>query len=281
MVCACLNSASTLAVQLDSLATQDFDRPWEVIVVDDGSTDGTPTLARSYADRLPDLRVLLSDPPHHSQAAALNSGARAARGRSILMLDGDDEVAPGYLRAMAAALDEHEVVGARLDDKALNPAWARVRTPMQVHELTILNDYLPVVVGAALGIRRDVLLEVGGFDESGGPLNDMDLSWRLQHAGYRPVLVPDAVLRYRYRTGLRETVRQKRNGAIGDVYLARTYRAHGAPRRGVRTTLGGWRQVLTAILTVHDRRSAMLAADLLGGALGRIQGSWRYRYLYL
>jgi glycosyltransferase involved in cell wall biosynthesis len=272
VICPCLNSTPTLALQLDALAAQRCEVPWEMIVVDDGSTDGTPALARSYQGRFPALQVLETPSPR-SQAEGINAGAAAARGRHLLVVDSDDEVTPGYLAAMTAALDLHPVVGARLDDEALNPAFTRVRhQPMQQTGLTVLDGYRPVIVGAALGIRRDVFEAIGGFDPASTPLIDVDLSWRLQRAGVPLAFVPDAVLRYRYRTGWLATYRQKRSYGQGEIFLHRRFRSAGAPHRGWRTVGRSWWNVVRSAVRVRDRRSALLLADHLGGAVGRTRG---------
>lgn len=282
VVCACLNAAATLALQLDALAAQATDFAWELIMVDDGSTDGTPTLTRSYANRIANLRVIESPAGLRPQADGMNIGAANAAGSYLVFLDGDDEITPGYLAAMKAALDEHPVVAARIDDEALNPPYTRVRLePMQRHRLTVLHDFLPVTVGAAMGIRKDVFDKLDGWDVESTPLVDIDLSWRLQLAGFSIAFCPDAVLRYRYRTGLRATYRQKRNYAIGDVFVMKRFAPMGAPRRSLGTTLRGWRNVVRSGLTVRDRRSAILFMDHLGSAVGRIRGSIRHRYLFL
>ena len=184
---------------------------------------------------------------------------------------------------MHDALEAHPVVGGRIDETALNPPWARVRyRPMQGDGLSTLHGFLPVIVGAALGIRREVFQAIGGFDPASTPLIDMDLSWRLQLAGYPLAFAPDAVLRYRYRLGLRATFRQKRTYAVGDVRLARTYAEHGLVRRNqLRAALGTGREVLRSLIRIRDRGSALLAMDVLGGAVGRVQGSIKHRYLFL
>ncbi len=282
VVCACLNAAATLALQLDALASQATDFAWELIMVDDGSTDGTPALTRRYADRIANLRVIESPAGLRPQADGMNIGAANAAGRYVVFLDGDDEIAPGYLAAMKAALDEHPVVAARIDDEALNPPYTRVRMePMQRHGLTVMHDFLPVTVGAAMGIHKDVFDKVDGWDVESTPLLDIDLSWRLQLAGFSIAFCPGAVLRYRYRTGLRATYRQKRNYAIGDVFVMKRFRPMGAPRRTPIDTVRGWWHLVLSGVKVRDRRSAMLFVDRLGSAVGRIQGSIRYRYLFL
>lgn len=280
VLCAVHNGADLLGQQLDSVAAQEIDLDWEVIIVDDHSTDGSVEVARSYADRLPRLQVRVS-PCIRSQAAALNHAATVARGRYLVLVDADDELAPGYLGAMVRALDRHDAVGASADEVALNPPFAQYRTPMQVTGLPVVNQYLPIIIGATMGIRADALRAVGGWDPSVPTLLDVDISWRLQHAGFELALAPDAVLRYRGRTTLRGVVRQKRTYARADVLLAKRYRAHGAPRRGVRLMLDGWINLARVVVRIRDKRGAMLAADLLGGVLGRLEGSIRYRYLYL
>lgn len=281
VVCPCLNSTSTLAVQLDALAAQETDFPWEMIVVDDGSDDGTPELARSYAGRLPALQVL-ETPVLRAQAEGMNAGAAVARGRYLVIVDSDDEVAPGYLAAMKAALDIDPVVGARVDDVALNPPFTRVRyEPMQQTGLSVIHGFLPMVIGCTLGIHKELFDKVDGWDVSSTPVIDIDLSWRLQLAGIPLAFAPDAVLRYRYRTGLRSTYRQKRNYAIGDVFVMKRFHAAGAPRRRLTSSIRGWSYVAIHGFKIRDRRSAMLFIDTLGGAVGRLRGSIRYRYLYL
>lgn len=282
VVCACLNAAATLALQLDALAAQATDFAWELIMVDDGSTDGTPALTRRYADRIANLRVIESPAGLRPQADGMNIGAANAAGRYLVFLDGDDEIAPGYLAAMKAGLDEHPVVAARIDDEALNPPYTRIRMePMQRHRLTVMHDFLPVTVGAAMGIRKDVFDKVDGWDVESTPLVDIDLSWRLQLAGFSIAFCPDAVLRYRYRTGLRATYRQKRNYAIGDVFVMKRFAPMGAPRRTPIETLRGWWHLFLSGVKIRDRRSAMLFVDRLGSVVGRIKGSIRHRYLFL
>ncbi|MES1211451.1 MAG: glycosyltransferase family 2 protein, partial [Acidobacteriota bacterium] len=128
VIIACLNAASTLRDQLDGLAGQtwsgDWERDWEVIVADNGSTDGSQALVESYRGRIPGLRVVdASD--RKGQAHARNVGSVHATGDALLFVDADDQVAPGWLEALAAALSRHAFVACRYDNQALNPAWVQ------------------------------------------------------------------------------------------------------------------------------------------------------------
>lgn len=89
---------------LTSLIRQ-FDDPqaMQVIMVDDGSTDGTGEVAASYANRLPGLEILRNEEPH-GLATARNQGLAAASGRYLAYLDGDDWLAPGHLKSLTDSI---------------------------------------------------------------------------------------------------------------------------------------------------------------------------------
>src|SRR5215204_14430 len=98
-----LDAADEIAGQLDALAAQEWDEPWEVVVADNGSTDGTRAVVERYAGRLPGLRVVDASEPA-GQAHALNSGVESAGAEAVAFCDTDDEAAPGWVAAMGEAL---------------------------------------------------------------------------------------------------------------------------------------------------------------------------------
>ena len=79
--------------------------------MDNGSTDATAAIAESYADVLPNLRVVPVTEPGH-QARALDAGIAEAQAETLGFLDSDDQIAPGYIRHMSAALATSSFVGA-------------------------------------------------------------------------------------------------------------------------------------------------------------------------
>ena len=201
------NAAGTIAEQLEALAAQRYDGDWELVIVDNGSTDGTADLARRYRQRF-EAFTLVDDGSRRGHSAPRNAGASAARGELLAYCDADDVVAPGWLQAMADAARHHDLIGGWLDARPLNDdvtrswhqPWPRDR---------LRSWLLPYAVSANVAIWADVLRELGGWSsdyEDGG--EDVELSWRAQLAGYRLGFAPDAVVRYRYRSGLRETARQ-------------------------------------------------------------------------
>jgi GT2 family glycosyltransferase len=181
----------------------------EIIVLDNDSREER---TRQLFDRYP-VRVL-PQPGAFNWAAMNNAGARAATGEILLFLNNDtDVIEQGWLRALAAYAIRPEIgaVGAKLlfADGTVQHAgiWlgpdARVRhllrlsnrnDPGYLGQLSLTRN-LSAVTGACLAIRRNLFLEVGGFDES-FPVsyNDIDLCLRLIQRGYRIVWTPHSEL---------------------------------------------------------------------------------------
>src|SRR4051812_37521166 len=107
VVIAARDAESTLGEQLRALEAQEWDGTWEVLVVDNGSTDGTVDVVRRAATGWPALRLVPAT-NGVGPAYARNVGARAAAGRSLAFCDADDVVAPGWVVAVGAALRREE-----------------------------------------------------------------------------------------------------------------------------------------------------------------------------
>jgi len=279
------NAGPFLALQLESLAQQDWDGSWEVILVDNHSTDDGIDRARAAGENLPSLRIL--DAPENLGTAGYprNIGAAATNARSLLFLDQDDEVAPGYLAAMASALRSHRLVCARLDCDTLNPEWQReTRGRMQQDgpEVWVNNvTFLPFCIGCSMGIRRSLFEEIGGYDPALKTTEDNDICWRAQFAGATLQFVPDAVVRYRYRSTLRENFRQAVWYSQNDVYLYKRYLPFGMHRLTVRENLYQWKALLKESVHIGSREGRARFVVNSGYRLGRLRGSIRERKLML
>lgn len=267
--------------QLEALAEQEFAGTWELIVADNGSSDGTVALVEGFADRLPGLR-LLDASARSGQAFAVNEAVRAACGHSILLLDADDLVAPGYLAAMAAALEHNVFVAARLDCESLNAPWLwSTRPPTQVDGVGTSFGFLPSAGAGTMGMRRAVFQEVGGFDDTIMEGSDIDLSWRVQLAGYSLHFVPDAVVAYRYRDTFRGIFAQGRAYGKAGPVLYRRYRAQGMPRRSWRTALRFHVAALARFARARSRSEFGACGFLFGFRLGLVLSSIQHRVFYL
>jgi glycosyltransferase involved in cell wall biosynthesis len=276
----CRNCARHLGQQLEALAGQDYEGTWEVIVVDNASTDDSRQIAERYSDRL-NLRIV--DARGSSGASfARNVGAAAAAGRKLLFVDADDEVAPGYLSAMAAALDSSDFVTARVDTSALNPEWSRFAhgPPWQVDGVLTLFGFLPAAP-SCIGVVRSLYRRVGGFPEKFLRQEDAAFSWRVQLTGTPVQFVRDAEYRYRFRPSLHGLYAQSRDWSVFIPLLYREFRAAGMPRRPWSVALNAWGRGLRQLLRARTKADVAKAIVGVGDSVGRLKGSVRYRAVCL
>lgn len=276
----CLDAEATLADQLEALAGQSWPGGWEVIVADNGSTDGSREVAGRFRDRLPGLRIVDAS-GRRGQAHARNLGAAAATGDALLFVDADDQVAPGWLEALGQALARHEFVACRYDNEALNPPWVR-RTHLNPQKDGVTRydypDYLPHAGGGGLGVLRRVHEEAGGFDESMAALEDTDYCWRIQLAGHELAFAPDAVVRIRHRHDPRGIFRQGMSYGKHNVLIYKKYRSRGMPRLGWLPGVLRWgKLVLRTPLLLLTREGRARWLWQLGWRVGRIKGCFEYR----
>jgi len=283
VVIPCRNAAATLGEQLEALAGQRWHGPWEVVVADNGSTDGSAAIAESFRDRLPALRVVdASERPGPGHAR--NRGAAEASGEALLFTDADDRVGEGWLAAMGLALEEHDFVAARYDAGLLNPeAVARSRANFQADSLIPYTypPFLDHAGGSSLGVKRALHEAIGGFDEGLPALEDTDYCWRIQLADTPLVLAPGAVVHVRYRGAAGGLFRQSFTFGVYNVLLYSRFRSRGMPRLPPWPGLARWAKlVLTAPkLLVPSARAAWLGQ--LGWRLGRLWGCLRFGVLAL
>jgi GT2 family glycosyltransferase len=201
------NGAATLERQLGALASQFADFPWEVVLVDNGSTDSTRAIAARWEERLPTLRIVAEPLPGLNRSR--NRGVAHATARSIVCCDADDEVTAGWLMAMLDGLRRHDIVGASLDPTRINgSSWSRVAS-LQHTELPTVFGW-QYSMGAALGFRRSVFDAVGGFDETFDyGSDDADFCLRAQYEGLSIGFEPRAVVDYRTRSTAMGVMRQR------------------------------------------------------------------------
>jgi glycosyltransferase involved in cell wall biosynthesis len=278
VVVPCRNAATHLPGLLDALARERPGVPWEVVVVDNSSTDET----RAIAEARGDLPVRVVDAPDHlGPGYARNVGAAAAAGEHVLFLDSDDLIAPGYLPAMHAGLATADIVGAGLDARTLNPGWAVESRPGAVAEGLLDHfDFLPYAPSGALGVRRAAFEQLGGFAEV--PFaEDVDFCWRAQLSGKRLRAVPDATVHYRYRPTLGAMFAQAVRYGGAQSLLYRRYRDVGMPGRSVRDAAAAWRGLVIMLVYTRSKPELARSVFLLGVYVGRIVGSVRNRVVYL
>ena len=274
VVITCRNEAEHLPRQLRALRDQEVEGWVDTVVVDDGSVDDTHRVAEAHGRGLPGFRVIRTPP--RNGGAGRNTGAACSRGEALVFIDGDDEVAPGYLAALQAALVDHRFVAARLDHEALNPPWlATSRDPRQVDRLpTEPQAPWPVAGGGTLAVRRDFFEAVGGFEEALPYPQDTDLCLRLALTGVTLAFVPEAVLRRRYRPTVWRVFVQARGYGRGGVALDHRYGGGRSPARiGMRLA-----RLLSLALRLpwfRDRSVRALTAFRAGLLIGWLEAALR------
>jgi hypothetical protein len=196
------NAEPWLAEAVASLVTAAEGLAWQLIAVDDGSTDAGPALLQRLTAHWPSPQLQLLQAGGHGVSAARNLGIQATSAPLIAFLDADDRALPSRLRAPLAALAA---------DPQLSHAhggWLRVRadgTPITAVEpwregagfdrQAALTH--KAVLPSAWTLRRESLLAVGGFDTSLSHAEDVDLLLRLAAAGHRGTWIEEPLVRYR------------------------------------------------------------------------------------
>jgi glycosyltransferase involved in cell wall biosynthesis len=277
------NAAATLGRQLDCLTAQDYGGAWEIVVGDNGSTDGTPDVVHDWTRRLPCLRFVDAS-SRRGASHARNVAAATARGDFLAFSDADDEVDSHWLTALVAAARGYDVVGGLLDEAAVNNATQPGRRPptQPWAELPVLLDFLPYVVGTNMGIWQDTFDAIGGWNEAYPRANDVELSWRAQSNGHTVGFAPEAVVRYRHRAAVAELFRQFHQWGYADAQLFRDFRAAGLERRPASRAIRHWGWVLKHApdaLRAGTARNAWLMES--ARVTGRVRGSLSHRVLFL
>jgi hypothetical protein len=213
------NGARWLADVLDAILAQRGRRPFELIVVDDGSEDGSRALLDArYAS--PDVRVI--DGPGRGAAAAINTAIRSARFPFIAQIDQDVIVGPGWLDTLLDAIAADGVGAAQgyyqTDRRA--PLTARVMgLDLEQRYAAIDGSETDHVCTGNAIYRAAGLHAVGLFDENLGYGYDNDMSYRLAQSGYRLLLCRNARSRHHWRSGLMPYLVQQYGFGYGRVDL--------------------------------------------------------------
>lgn len=173
-----LNAQAHFAEAIDSVIDQSF-TDWELLLIDDGSTDASPAMARDYALRDPRINVLSPDPARRGAAAARNRGIVAARGTYLCFLDADDLYDPAKIAHDVAALDAdaqaawvygatrwfHDDGSGKVRYERLGVRFDRRYPPPTILNRIMLEERGDVACTCGVMIRQAALDEVGGFEE--------------------------------------------------------------------------------------------------------------------
>jgi glycosyltransferase involved in cell wall biosynthesis len=273
--------AEVIAFQLEALADQATTRPFEIIVADNGSTDDTVAVARTFADRFERLEVVPAT-DRVGSGYARNVGARAARGELLVFCDSDDVAQVGWLEALARPWEPGTLVAGRIHPLRLVAGEPGTEPVPGGGPRGRLRGFLPFADGCNMAIGRQDFETCGGFDESFRFSQDIELSWRVQLAGLRFVDAPDAVMLKRWAPQGWVRFRQFHRWGQAGPRLYRKFRRDGLAPRPPRAVVRAWAALaLHLVRAPFDERDRRLAVSQAGFDTGLMLGSLRQRVLYL
>ncbi len=191
------NAAGTIADCLVALNGQTVARTaYEVIVVDDGSSDETPDIAARHG-------AVVLEQPNSGPAVARNRGITAAQGAVVLFTDADCAPAPDWIEQMSAPFVDPQIAGVkgvyRTQQADLTARFIQIEYEDR-YDHTARSRYVDFIDTYAAGYRRAVLDASGGFDTHFpfASVEDQELSFRLAEAGHKMVFNPQAVVYHRH-----------------------------------------------------------------------------------
>ncbi len=214
------NGSRTIRQTLEHLAALDYP-DYEVLVVDDGSTDTTLDIVREF-----DVRVISTE--NRGLSSARNTGAAAATGEIVAYIDDDAYPEAHWLHYLGKTFEETEyaAVGGPNILPPGSPMMAECVKhapggPTHVLLTDRVAEHLP---GCNLAVRKDHLMRVGGFDpQFRAAGDDVDLCWRLQEAGWELGFHPGAVVYHHSRASVRDYWRQQRGYGKAEALLERKW----------------------------------------------------------
>jgi len=210
----CFNSEKTILKTLEALEKQNFDKPFEILICDDGSKDNTVKIAKQFAkkSKIP-VRVFAN--PHQGPAWQRNFGAKKAKGKIIVFTDSDCIPGKNWLKEMVKPIEKGIAHGVQGTYKTLNKESLIARFEgyeiEKRHERMKKQKYIDFIGTFSAAYLKEVFLKFGGFDTRFKTASgeDPELSYRISKAGYKLVFNPRAYVYHPHPSSLKKYLKQK------------------------------------------------------------------------
>jgi glycosyltransferase involved in cell wall biosynthesis len=226
------NGADTIAACLESLLNQTYPADaYEVIVVENGSTDDTTTIVEKYL-----IRLFHSD--QRGPAAARNLGLARSEADIVAFTDADCVADHNWLSELAKPYTDPEIGGVggvilayEHADRTIVELFSEEHSPL-ANFVSGENEFLPHLYTANASFRRSLLNKIGGFNPNLVTAEDVDLAWRIQlQTDVKLHFASEAIIYHHHRSTRTGLARQYRQYGFGEIVLDTMYGEYpGYPR---------------------------------------------------
>lgn len=250
---------------LNSLVEQDTE-DFSIVVSNNSSDDGAINVVRGYTDRL-NISVLDST-AKRNKAYALNNAIKNTSEQLLLFIDQDDTVNETYVSSMRRALGRNSIVAAYMDTEKLN-GRKKIYPRIAAFDQNMGRFPIKTVSGGSIGIKRDVLYNIGLFNEDFNySTNDVEFCCRAYYSGYDISLADGSVLNYRFRDGIRNNFKQGLYYGAGNAAISQIYpEVRGDQKPASDLAIEIVKNSLVFLLKPNSRERAI---HMIGKSLGQI-----------
>jgi cellulose synthase/poly-beta-1,6-N-acetylglucosamine synthase-like glycosyltransferase len=221
------NEASDIRKTLESIVSANYPGKKEIIVVDDGSTDGTPDIVKNFMKSCKSVKLIRTG--HVGKAKAVNAAIRRARGEIVAVLDADTEIDRSALIEIVKPFSTKNV--AAVSTTVRVKSTSNPLTWLQEFEYAISSGWRFVadnakgscVVPGFCAFRKSMLLDIGGM-KGDTAVEDYDICMYLKKAGYHIKMAPKAIAYTVVPKTFRGLLRQRFRWARGTLQMLRKHR---------------------------------------------------------